>query len=140
MKHSTGVAKKYSDTHGEKGSILISMVITCERCGNELTGKAKRWCSKTCSKLGLKSLYRKRKLAEINKYKNDWRRAKNGGNRPIKNAAKYRDTKCLNCSSPNDLQLAHVKPIGKGGTHKHMITLCRKCHYRFDDLLRNFWK
>ena len=67
------------------------MVITCERCGNELTGKAKRWCSKTCSKLGLKSLYRKRKLAEINKYKNDWRRAKNGGNRPIKNAAKYRD-------------------------------------------------
>ena len=42
----------------------------------------------TLSKLGLKSLYRKRKLAEINKYKDDWRRAKNGGNRPIKNAAK----------------------------------------------------
>ena len=48
------------------------MVITCERCGNELTGKAKRWCSKNMLKARPKvTLYRKRKLAEINKYKND---------------------------------------------------------------------
>lgn len=140
MKHSTGVAKNYSDTHGEKGSILISMVITCERCGNELTGKAKRWCSKRCSKLRLKSLYRKRKADDIKVYKNEWRRAKNGGNRPIKNAAKHRDGRCLNCRTDSDLQLAHIKPLGLGGTHKHMITLCRKCHYEFDNLLRDFWK
>lgn len=111
----------------------------CERCSNKLTEKQSRWCSSRCSKLGLKSEWRRRNSQKINAYNREWRRAKNGGNRPITYPAKRRDTKCLRCGSIDNLQLAHVKPIGAGGTHRHVITLCNKCHYMFDNLLRDFW-
>lgn len=114
-------------------------ILECERCGNPLSGKQERWCSQRCSKLGLKSAYRKRKLPHINAYNRDWASPKNGGARPIGNPAKYRAAICLRCSSVNDLQVAHVKPLGAGGNHSYVITLCRTCHYLFDNLLRDFW-
>lgn len=114
--------------------------MVCERCNNNLIGKQLRWCSPRCSKLGLKSLYRKRNAQKLKSYKNNWRRAKNGGNRPLTHPSKLRNTSCFNCHSKHDLQLAHIKPIGLGGTHKNnTITLCRKCHYDFDRRLTGFW-
>lgn len=111
----------------------------CERCGEQLNGKQTRWCSLRCSKLGLKSAWRKRNLERIKSYNNDWRRAKNGGDSPLKHPAKKRGKVCLRCGGVTNLQVAHVKPLGAGGTHSHVITLCGKCHYLFDNLLRDFW-
>lgn len=112
----------------------------CERCGNHLTGRQTRWCSRNCSKLGLKALWRKRTKENRNAYARQYRRAKNGGNRPLTYSAKYRDTECLRCKDTEDLQACHVKPLWAGGNHKNIITLCRTCHSQFDNLLRDFWK
>lgn len=119
---------------------MISMNKTCERCEEELSGKQVRWCSQRCSVLGLKSAYRKRHREKLYAYKNEYRRAKNGGNRPPRNPAKHRTDECLKCGSSEDLQGAHVKPLWAGGKHNTIITLCRKHHYQFDNLLRDFWK
>jgi 5-methylcytosine-specific restriction endonuclease McrA len=111
----------------------------CERCGDPLSNNQSRWCSSRCSRLGLKSLYRKRNLEKIKAYNRVWRRAKNGGNAPLPYPAEKRERFCLRCGSRDDLQLAHVKPIGAGGIHRYVITLCRTCHHLFDNLLRDFW-
>jgi 5-methylcytosine-specific restriction endonuclease McrA len=92
-----------------------------------------------CSKLGLKSEYKKRNKDKLLAYAREYHRAKFGGNRPPRNPAKLRDSQCLNCGTNEDLQLAHIKPLKYGGIHKNTITLCRKCHYNYDELLRGFW-
>src|SRR5690606_18094496 len=103
--------------------------MVCDRCGEPLTGKQERWCSLYCSKLGLKSEWRKRNKDRLLKLNNEYRRAKNGGNRPVKNPNRLREKECLKCGAAEDLQLAHVKPLWAGGVHKHVMTLCRKHHY-----------
>lgn len=114
--------------------------MVCERCGEKLTGKQQRWCSKYCSKLGLKSEWRKRTAEARKAYAREYRKAKNGGNRPLSYPAKYRDEICLKCGTTEDLQGAHIKPLWAGGTHKTIVTFCRKHHYAFDNALRDFWK
>lgn len=112
----------------------------CSRCGKQLVGKQKRWCSGYCSKLGLKSEWRKRTREARQAYARNYRRAKNGGNRSPKFPAKLRDNECLKCGTSEDLQLAHIKPLWAGGRHKWTITLCRIHHHQFDNLLRDWWK
>ncbi|TAL08179.1 MAG: hypothetical protein EPO02_13405 [Nitrospirae bacterium] len=112
----------------------------CLRCGQKLSGKKKKYCSQKCSKLYLKSEYRKRNRERLNEYQRNYRRAKNGGNRPPKLPAKLRNAECLKCGSTEDLQLAHIKPLWAGGKHKWIITLCRKHHFEFDSLLRDWWR
>ena len=119
--------------------MVYMLRLTCERCDTALNGKQTRWCSKYCSKLGLKSAWRKRKSEHVKAYNREWRRAKNGGTRPLSWPALKRDGVCLRCDGKYNLQVAHVKPIGAGGNHKNLITLCGKCHYRFDNLLREYW-
>lgn len=113
---------------------------TCERCEEELSGKQTRWCSVRCSKLGLKSLYKKRTAEHQRAYQRQYRKAKDGVMRPVTWPIKYRGTECLNCGTSEDLQGAHVKPLWAGGKHDTIITLCRKHHHQFDNLLRAFWK
>lgn len=112
----------------------------CDRCGKELTGKQTRFCSQYCSKLKLKSEWRKRNRDRLQAYARQYRKAKNGGNRSITQPAKYRDNACLYCGTSIDLQVAHVKPLWAGGQHKWIITLCRIHHHQFDNLLRDWWE
>ncbi len=116
-------------------------MIRCERCDEPLDGKQARWCSNRCSKLGLKALYRKRNKDKLYEYKNTYRRANKdkGILRPLSLPTKKRDGWCLHCGTTKDLQGAHVKPLWAGGTHDTIITLCRKHHHKFDQLLRDFW-
>lgn len=125
-----------------QGDIVMwyHIVMICERCGEGLSGKQLRWCSQRCSKLGLKALYKKRTADKQLAYAREYRRAKNGGNRSLTWPAKYRGAECLKCGTTESLQACHVKPLWAGGTHKHIITMCQKHHYRFDTLLREFWK
>lgn len=121
-----------------KGSIIYSMI--CDRCGEILQGKQTRWCSKKCSKLGLKSEWRKRNRVRLLEYSRNYRKAKHDGDYPIAFPDYYRDSECLYCGSDEDLQLAHVKPLWAGGKHKWVVTFCRKHHHQFDTILREWWK
>jgi 5-methylcytosine-specific restriction endonuclease McrA len=116
--------------------------VHCIKCNGLIIGKRRdaKYCSDRCKKNFNGKKYRQLNKVRLVEYKHTWRRAKNGGNRPPRNAKKYREDKCLNCGISEDLQLAHIKPLFAGGTHKYVITLCRKHHTRFDNLLRDFWK
>ena len=50
-----------------------------------------------------------------------------------------RNPNCARCGNGN-VQICHVKPRWAGGkNYDNMISLCQKCHYEFDNLLRKFW-
>lgn len=114
----------------------------CLKCGNPIPTdtRAKKYCSPRCCKLYLKAQYKKRTSEHQLAYQRAYREAKNGGARPPTYPAKYRDDKCLKCGTAEDLQGAHVKPLWAGGRHNHIVTFCRRHHYEFDNLLRDFWK
>lgn len=118
------------------------MIKECIKCEQPIVNRRPeaKYCSPRCAKLYLKSQWKKRTREKQNVYQREYRRAKNGGNRPTKEAAKLRDTKCLKCGTTEDLQLAHIKPLWAGGLHKWTVTFCRKHHYTFDNLLRDFWR
>lgn len=136
--------KTFFRLHNKRRGEYNICMSTCERCSKELTGKQTRWCSQECSKLGLKSLYRKRHSKKLNEYKAAWRKL---GKRPLDSkwglAKKRKQLEdfpvCINCGGREDLQVAHIKPLAKGGDHSTLLTLCRKHHYEFDETLRNFW-
>lgn len=113
----------------------------CIKCGKEIINrKSIKYCSNRCADLYYKKIYRVKHIEKIKEYNRNYRRPKNGGNRPIKNPAEKRLDKCLKCGSENDLQLAHVKPLWAGGDHQYLITLCRTHHHEFDNALRDFWQ
>lgn len=114
----------------------------CLRCESPIINRRKdaKYCSNQCSKRYLKSEYKKRNREKQNAYTRKYRKARNGGNAPQSRPWNYREDQCLACGSTEDLQLAHIKPLWAGGTHKYVITLCRTHHHQFDKLLRDFWK
>lgn len=118
--------------------------MNCGRCKNILSGKQKKWCSLYCSKLALKSQYRKRNRDKINAYKRNYNRFAIRGNPSTNNIIKsylLRNPYCLRCETKQDLQVCHIRPRAKGGKNKdNLITLCRKHHIEFDNLLKNFWQ
>lgn len=115
----------------------------CKRCGAVLTGKQINYCSKKCSKLFLKSLYKKRNREKINEYNRKYRKLGIRGN-PCTNQIlkeflnKY--PSCEKCGTLIDINIAHVKPRWSGGRNRdNLITLCKKHHREFDEALRAFW-
>jgi 5-methylcytosine-specific restriction endonuclease McrA len=117
--------------------------IYCKKCGKVLTGKQTSYCSEKCSKLFLKSLYRKRNKEKIREYNKKYKEQCKF--KPIKNPGKIiiRDgLKCQNCETPINLEVHHIKPLRVGGSNvgHNLITLCKKCHYDFETRLKGFWK
>ncbi len=86
----------------------------CDRCGKKLTGKRRRWCSKTCT------------FAHTKNHR--WTQARA--------AARRRDKyKCVTCGSKEQLEVNHIIPLnGRGykwGCVHHLAnleTLCHACH------------
>lgn len=116
----------------------------CKKCGKLLIGKQLSYCSPICSKLHLKSLYKKRNREKINKYNREYSKMGVRGN-PCTNKILREhlkgQNKCQGCGKKDDLQVCHIKPRWAGGKNKNnLITFCRVCHNRFDNLLRDFWK
>ena len=115
----------------------------CERCGKTLVGKQERWCSPKCSKLGLKALYRKRNRKKVNAYNRKYRKNSIDGspsNNGIIGSFLERNRRCARCGS-QPVNVCHIKPRWAGGRNKdNLISLCNKCHYQFDNLLRDFWR
>lgn len=118
-------------------------VLKCLKCGrhiNQNEYNSVKYCSYRCQKNYLKAGWKRRTHEHQLAYQRDYRRAKNGGNRPPRKPAKYRDDECLKCGGTENLQGAHVKPLWAGGRHNHIVTFCRQHHYQFDNLLRDFWR
>lgn len=102
----------------------------CKRCEKILTGKQLSYCSIKCSKLHLKSLYRKRKKEKINIYNQEYRKKGLRGhpfNSKILRNHKSEYPVCEKCGISENVDICHVKPRWAGGRHKdNVITLCKK--------------
>lgn len=118
--------------------------MNCKRCGKELTGQQTSYCSLHCSKLHLKSLYKKRNKDKINEYNRNKRKlgVSTNGYTLKEKYEHLRVEKCTKCGAKNDLQVHHIKPRDCGGMNEpnNLILFCRKCHYEYEKLTKNFWK
>jgi hypothetical protein len=116
----------------------------CIKCSKPIpsTTRSIKYCSYRCSKLYLKAQYKKRTRNHQLAYQRSCRKARRGGNAALggRQVAKLRGDECLNCGTTVDLQVAQIKPRFAGGAHATVITLCRKHHMQFDNLLREFWR
>jgi 5-methylcytosine-specific restriction endonuclease McrA len=115
----------------------------CKRCEKKLVGKQTSYCSPRCSRLHLKSLYRKRYRDRINEYNKANRKLGIHGhpstNKTI-NEFRQRNNLCAKCGTTDNLNVCHIKPRKSGGKNKdNLIVLCQKHHYQFDHILENFW-
>lgn len=115
----------------------------CVKCGNPLTGKQIRFCSPHCSKLYLKSLYRKRNRERINKYNANRRRCgiRTCGADLKKRYLHLKEEECLRCGITTSLEVHHIKPRIFGGTNEanNLMLLCHKCHYEYEQITKKFW-
>ena len=123
---------------------MLSSVMFCKRCGNKLTGKQISYCSLRCSKLHLKKLYKERNREKLNAY-NRWYRKLGKRGHPSDNVYIFNFREkypiCEACKTDEDIQICHIRPRWAGGRNKdNLITLCRKCHKKFDSTLSSFWK
>jgi len=121
--------------------------MNCIKCGKELTtNKQIKYCSQRCCKLYLKSLYKKRNKDRLNEYNRAKRKLgiSTAGKdlREKKGCSHLKTNKCTRCGSENDLQVHHIKPRDCGGMNEpnNLILFCRKCHYEYEKLTKNFWK
>lgn len=115
----------------------------CQKCGNELTGKQIKFCSKRCGKIYLKSLYRKRNREKINQYNREYNKRGIRGHPSDNNHLKQfllQYPICQKCGTDKNINICHIKPRHKGGKHKdNLITLCQTHHAEFDACLSPFW-
>lgn len=116
--------------------------MNCKRCGNLLSGKQLSYCSLRCSKLHLKSLYRKRNRERLRVYN---RKFKALGLPPIGNPKKYIQQlggKCERCGEFQNLQVHHIRPLRFGGSNqlRNLMILCIDCHRKWHRFLTaDFW-
>lgn len=117
----------------------------CLKCNKVLEkGKGWKYCSKRCCKLFLKAEYKKRNRAKINQYNSDHAKRAETPYAPsptTKRIVKEKMSECQRCLGKFQLELAHIKPHWAKGSNKphNFIVFCKKCHYEYDELTRNFW-
>jgi len=106
-----------------------------------LSGKQLRWCSLRCSKLGLKSLYKKRKAKQIREYnkiarlrKRIYITKKRRKNEYLKlsryEVIKLLGEKCVKCGINTNLTINHKIPKVIGGNDKlsNIEVMCGPCN------------
>lgn len=60
----------------------------------------------------------------------------------FKTAQKLRDGKCcIQCGTTENINIHHIKPITKGGTHElnNLMFLCFKHHMEIEKRMKGFW-
>lgn len=122
---------------------------SCIKCGNKLTKdyKSKKYCSKNCSKLYLKSEYKKRNKEKVNAYNRLYKST--CSRRPLNKTRRYklieeRRNKCNRCGiegNTSTLNTHHIKPLNKGGIHnrENLMILCFKCHMEWENRMSGYW-
>ena len=104
----------------------------CKRCEKNLTGLQKSYCSLSCSKLHLKSLYRKRNRDKVKEYNNKWKKQ----NPDLIKLQKMRfsQRQRLVRIQSGELTLESTKPIEFKFDNKKIVYIltCHKCNDKFD--------
>ena len=135
---------------GERGECYTNLMYNkeyqkegiCSRCGKELSGQQKRWCSRNCSRLGLKREYKKRNPEAVRR----WKKTQNKFIRHI-NSKKSRKLRafnnCKRCGveEVEKLHVHHIKQRSKGGDNKenNLMVLCSKCHILWHRRMDGYW-
>lgn len=123
---------------------------TCRKCGKKLSGKQTAYCSSRCSKLYLKSLYRKRYRDKVNEYNRKYRVANPDTIKAQKQLSKNKKRLslggvCNRCGTTEDLHVHHIRPRSLMGTDSvsNLMVLCGECHrlwhYAFDQKMERYW-
>lgn len=130
----------------DRGVGEYSIIMYCINCKNnidESKTKSQKYCCQRCAKLYLKSLYRKRNRDKIREYNRIYKQSGIRGNPcSSKIIGKFlkRNPTCAKCGTDKNIVIGHIKPRLKGGKNMdNLISLCKKHHYLFDQLLKNFW-
>lgn len=102
----------------------------CKKCSKDLVGKQTSYCSPYCSKLHLKSLYRKRKSLEISEYKKGRIRTLSSSRNKDIYLLITDKSKCRSCGSKENLTVNHIVPkcIGGGDEKENLEVLCNSCN------------
>ena len=114
----------------------------CKRCGNPLTGKQTSYCSYYCSKLHLKSLYKKRNRDKIREYDRAYRKriTRNNGHylAYVRPRHLLEHPKCARCSTDKNVEVHHILPRKYAGTHHpdNLLTVCKIHHYKLENLTK----
>jgi len=100
----------------------------CGKCGKELTGKQTSYCSPRCSKLHLKSLYKKRNREKVNAYNREYRKRNKRGKK-----ARYfvPSGNCYFCGRTKKIHQHHLNY-----EINLVVDLCRSCHHKYHVLIR----
>lgn len=116
----------------------------CKKCGKELIGKQTSFCCRHCSKVYLKAQYRKRNREKLNAYNRAYRaqfRVRPPDRKKRNIIIENYGNQCYRCGSMENLEVHHLKPLTKGGCNGHynLIPLCKNCHYKIEQALKDFW-
>jgi 5-methylcytosine-specific restriction endonuclease McrA len=119
----------------------------CKRCTKELIGKQISYCSGNCSKLHLKSLYKKRNLAKLRIYNRARRLAVKSAGATFINSEKMPKIReqlggvCERCGRTEKLEIHHMKPLENGGSNQvpNLVLFCHSCHAVWHQKLKGFW-
>ena len=113
----------------------------CNRCGSCLGKRQQRWCSRNCSRLGLKREYKKRNKTKVNEYIKDYRKRGLNPMNEKQRLAFLNKKKCARCNTNKGLEAHHVKPRLAGGTHEtsNLLPLCRPCHLKWEKRMKGYW-
>lgn len=140
-----GVENASLDWRGSGGLYSKSMP-QCIKCGEPIPDKRKsiKYCSLNCSKLYLKSQYKKRKPEVVKAWKKKYygEKGKKITAFTVKQTLEKYGGKCFRCGSFNDLAVHHWKPYKFGGTNedKNLTVFCRSCHVKVHEEFNNgFW-
>ena len=115
----------------------------CKRCDKPLVGKQTSYCSSRCSRLHLKSMYKKRNREKVLAYNRSYRSL---GLRPLAKSVKDqiiadRGGFCTRCGSVENLNIHHFKPLRYKGSNKrfNLQVLCFQCHMELEKRMRGYW-
>ena len=123
--------------------------LICPKCQNVFTTThlTKKFCSQRCSKLYLKSQYRKRNKDKLKEYRKKYR----DRCEVARLSGLYREEfiwrrgkDCYRCYTPlegADVQIHHIKPRSEGGGNEYynLMVLCRNCHMEWEKRMKGYW-
>lgn len=127
----------------------------CIICDNPLKGKQEKYCGNPCEKRAYKLRDRKRYLEGKKKYREKnkdkilaySRQYKAQGIKSLGKKQRVmiileRGGICQRCGTKENLNIHHIIPLRKGGTHKkeNLMVLCFPCHMEWEKRMKDFWK
>lgn len=128
----------------ETRGVYLRRMLHCKKCNKLLTGNQTSYCSLRCSKLHLKSLYKKRNKEKVSAYNRAFRMK--AIRKPLDSTRRNEILEsdahlCARCGTRASLNVHHIVPLSSGGPNheRNLVTFCFKCHMEWHKRLGDFW-